>query len=172
MNSKSNERYGSVGNGYMECMLGHFHLPDLLIESYFYFKLLSSGGGAVIVEKQNETQQLALTWLVLGIAMMTVLTWINGRPEAAGLLHMPWDKVAHGLIFGGLTLIFGLSARGRWRWVVLLFMTAFAVFDEWRQLFLPGRTASLWDFAADMSATVAVLWLVLPWLLHRERCRV
>jgi VanZ family protein len=126
----------------------------------------------LILAKQSETQQLAWIWLVLGIVFLTLLTWINGRPEAAGLLRMPWDKVAHGLIFGGLTLTFGLSARGRRRGAVLLFMTAFAVFDEWRQLFLPGRTASLWDFAADMSATVAVLWLVLPWLLHRERCRV
>lgn len=171
MKSKSNERYDGAGNSNMECMLGRFLLPGLFIQSYFYFKLLSSGGSAVIVEKQNETQQLALTWLVLGIAMMTVLTWINGRPEAAGLLHMPWDKVAHGLIFGGLTLTFGLSARGRWRWAVLLFMTSFAVFDEWRQLFLPGRTADLWDFATDVSATIAVLWLVLPRLLHKERRR-
>lgn len=146
-------------------------LPDLLIKPYFYFKLFSPGGSAVIVEKQNETQQLEWTWLVLGIAMMTLLTWINGRPEVAGLLHVPWDKVAHGLIFGSLTLAFGLSARGQGRWVVLLFMTSFAVFDEWRQLFLPGRSACLWDFATDVSAAITVLWLVLPWLLHRERYR-
>jgi VanZ family protein len=126
---------------------------------------------SVFIDKaeQSESQQLALSWLVLGIALMTSLTWFNGRPEAAGLLHMPWDKVAHGLIFGALTLTFGMSTDGRWRGAVLLIMTSFAVFDEWRQLFLPGRTASIADFATDMLATIAVLWLVLPWLLPRLR---
>jgi VanZ family protein len=138
---------------------------------YVNFELFSSGGSVVIVEKQNEIQQLEWTWLVLGIALMTLLTWVNGLPESAGLLHVPWDKVAHALIFGSLALTFGLSVRGRRRWAVLLLMTSFAVFDEWRQLYLPGRSACLWDFATDMTATIAALWLVLPWLMDKERRR-
>lgn len=116
--------------------------------------------------KQSETHQLTWTWLVFGIALMILLTWINGRPEAAGLVHVPWDKVAHGLIFGGITLSFGLSTGGRRRWFVFLFMTAFAAFDELRQLFLPGRSASIGDFATDMLVITAILWVVLPRLLH------
>jgi len=122
----------------------------------------------LIVGKQNETHQMTWLWLwmVLGIVLMTLLTWFNGRPEAVGLLHAPWDKVAHGLIFGGLTLIFGLSVGVRWRWFVFLFMVAYAAFDELRQMFLPGRTASMGDFATDVLAIIAALWVVLPWLLH------
>lgn len=132
----------------------------------------SKSKSSVFIEReQNERQQLAWTWLAFGIALMTLLTWINGRPEAAGLLRVPWDKVAHGLIFGGLTLIFGLSVCGRRRGFVLLFMTSFAVFDEWRQIFLPGRTASIEDFATDLIAIITVLWLILPRLLHRVRHR-
>lgn len=116
--------------------------------------------------KQSETHQLTWSWLVLGIVLIILLTWINGRPEAAGLVHVPWDKIAHGLIFSCITLSFGLSTGGRRRWFVFLFMTAFAIFDELRQLFLPGRTASISDFATDLLAITVILWVVLPRLLH------
>lgn len=109
---------------------------------------------------------MARTWRGLGIALMILLTWFNGRPEAAGLLHVPWDKAAHSLIFGGITLTFGLSAGGRRRWLVFLFMVAFAAFDELRQMFLPGRTASIGDFATDVLAISTALWVILPYLLR------
>jgi VanZ family protein len=82
--------------------------------------------------KQSETHQLTWTWLVFGIALMILLTWINGRR----------------------------------RWFVFLFMMAFAAFDELRQLFLPGRSASIGDFATDLLVITAILWVVLPRLLH------
>jgi hypothetical protein len=100
-------------------------------------------GGILKLGKQNEMHQIAWPWLVLGIALMAVLTWFNGRPEAVCLVQVPWDKVAHGLIFGGITLTFGLSAGGRRRWFMLLFMAAFAAFDELKQFFCRGvRQAS------------------------------
>jgi VanZ family protein len=120
-----------------------------------------------IENDRSKAQQMAWSWLTLGASLLMLLTWINGRPEAAGLVQVPWDKAAHGLTFGSLALIFGLSAGIRRRWSVLLFMTAFAVFDELRQLYLPGRTASFADFSADMAAVIAALWLVLPWLMQR-----
>ncbi len=123
----------------------------------------------MIIEKQTETASLAWIWLLLGIVLMTLLTWFNGRPEAAGLLHMHWDKVAHSLIFGGITLSFGLSARGRRRGWIFLLMIAFAAFDELRQRYLPGRSASIADFTTDALAIITVLWVILPWLLHEQR---
>jgi len=118
----------------------------------------------LITEKRNENNQIAWPWLILGISLMTLLTWFNGQPEAVGLVHEPWDKVAHSLIFVSLTLSFGLSVGVKRRYPVLFLMLAFAAFDEVRQLFLPGRSASIGDFAVDVMAIMTTLWLILPWL--------
>ena len=140
----------------------------------------------MIVGKQSKTHQAAWQWLALGIALITLLTWFNGRPEArwlmhvwfhvwpeaVGLFHVPWDKVAHGLTFGGITLVFGLSAGSRRRWFVILFMVAYAVFDELRQMFLPGREPDVGDFATDVLAIIIAMWMVLPWLPHWRARRV
>lgn len=123
------------------------------------------------VGKQNKMHQIVWPWLAFGIALIVGLTWFNGRPEAVDLVHMPWDKVAHGLIFGSITLTFGLSVGGQRRWFMFLLMVAFAAFDELRQFFLPGRTASIEDFSTDVLAIIAALWVVLPWLLHGRRGR-
>ncbi len=130
--------------------------------------------------KQSGTHLTAWQWLVLGTGLITLLTWFNGRPEArrlmhklfyvwpesVGLFHVPWDKFAHALAFGGITLIFGLSAGSRRRWLVILFMVAYAVFDELRQMFLPGRDPDVVDFATDVLAIITAIWVVLPRLPH------
>lgn len=102
-------------------------------------------------------------WVIAGMVLMAALSWGNGQPEAAGLIPAPWDKLAHFLVFGGLTwvLLRGLGRR-RW-WLVLGVVAGFAGYDELRQFTLPGRHPGLDDLAADMIAIVAVttgnLWI-------------
>jgi VanZ family protein len=106
-------------------------------------------------------------WSILKVGKQSEMhqkggAWLNSLQEVAELLHVPWDKVAHGLIFGGITLTFGLSANGRQCWLILLFMTALAAFGELRQLFPPGRTARFGDFTTDILTIITILWVILP----------
>jgi len=43
-------------------------------------------------------------------------------------------------------------------------VAAFAAFDELRQMSLPGRDASLGDFATDVAAAGIAVALLSPWL--------
>jgi VanZ family protein len=75
-----------------------------------------------------------------------------------GLLPVPWDKVAHALVFAVLAVTIGLASGLRgWRVVLLAAGAALliGVLDEWHQVFLPGRQAGLDDLAADVVGGLA-----------------
>lgn len=91
-------------------------------------------------------------WVLLGVLTMLALTWVNGRPESAGLIPAPWDKLAHSAVFGTLGMLFALGFGKEHRWLALVLVVGFGAFDELRQLHLPGRTASWADFSVDVMA--------------------
>ena len=90
------------------------------------------------------------------IALMVSLTWFNSQPEAAGLIPAPWDKLAHGGIFGALSAALAAACWPR-LWPVAAVVVPFAAFDELRQLHLPGRSADWGDFLTDLAAMAVVL---------------
>jgi VanZ family protein len=77
------------------------------------------------------------------------------------LLFRGSDKLAHGAEYAllGLLLVFGLArdpaTRGLRRLLAVVIAAAgIAVFgglDEWHQSWVPGREASVWDWAADVA---------------------
>jgi len=76
------------------------------------------------------------------------------------------DKVFHGLLylpFGFLTVrALRVPLAGRWLGALLgsFFMVSlYALSDEFHQLFVPGRSFSLWDWAADLIGAAAGIWL-------------
>ena len=87
--------------------------------------------------------------LALVLVLLFLFIWGGNQPEAAGLIQPPWDKLAHLTWFAVLTglLHLGLGLR-RGVWVVL-FCACVALWDEWRQLTLPGRSAGLDDLLFD-----------------------
>lgn len=94
----------------------------------------------------------------------------GAQPMAVGLIPSPYDKLAHAAVFallaGALGYVSGL--RG-WSMLLVAWLGALAVgaLDEWHQSFLPGRTASWDDLAADaVGATLGALAL-----LARERIK-
>lgn len=93
---------------------------------------------------------LALVGLLLAF-----FVWIGYRPEVAGLFPAPWDKFVHLLFFGLLAgpLYHGMGKR--FPLVVMLLCTALGCWDEWRQLDLPGRSASLGDLVFDVLGALA-----------------
>lgn len=122
------------------------------------------------------------TWL-LPFALAAAITYLSHRPALPFGLHLlqPLDKLAHGLAFAVL------AAAGEFAWRrnsrgsplhrrqlgVLLAACAFGAFDEWHQSFVPGRDASLGDWAADtLGAMAGLTAMALPALRGRRGLEV
>jgi VanZ family protein len=89
------------------------------------------------------------------VAIMVGLAWFNSLPMAVGLVSAPWDRLAHFFIFFGIAGILSIALGRRRLWLVVGLAVGYALFDEVRQMWLPGRDASLGDFAFDMLGVVA-----------------
>lgn len=101
--------------------------------------------------------------LMLALVLFLLFIWGGNQPEAAGLIPPPWDKLIHLAWFTVLAglLYFGLGLRHR-AWVVM-FCVSVALWDEWRQLTLPGRSAGLDDLLFDGLGIGVGAWLA-GWL--------
>ena len=88
--------------------------------------------------------------LLTAFTLLCLFIWGGNQPEAVGLFVPPWDKLAHLAWFAVLSglLRFGLGSRSV-GWLALLCVSV-AVWDEWRQLALPGRSAGLDDLLFDV----------------------
>lgn len=93
----------------------------------------------------------ALTFLVI------LLWWGGAQPFAVGLFPPPYDKFAHFAFFGTLTFLLWQVLGRRLQIVVFILVCCIGALDEWRQVFLPGRSAGLDDWAADMLAAFVVV---------------
>ena len=89
----------------------------------------------------------------LALAMSAAVLYVGGaQPVAVGLFPAPWDKLAHLLTFAVVGMAAGL-AGGMRGWPMVMCCVAGALLvggmDELHQMFLPGRSASWADLAAD-----------------------
>ena len=107
--------------------------------------------------------------LCLAVAALTVflLFYLGAQPFAAGLIPEPWDKLAHFLVFGGITVLLWFGSGGAYPWSLVALVCAVGAADEWHQAYLPGRSADLEDWMTDaVAAVLAVLlcqWLKARW---------
>lgn len=89
----------------------------------------------------------------LTVAMSAAVLYVGGaQPVAVGLFPAPWDKLAHLLTFAVVGMAAGLACGMRgWRMALCCLSGALLVggMDELHQMFLPGRSASWADLAAD-----------------------
>jgi VanZ family protein len=98
---------------------------------------------------QRTVRILAALTVVLSAAVL----YVGGaQPVAVGLFPAPWDKLAHLLTFAVVGMAAGL-AGGMRGWRMALWCVAGALLvggmDELHQMFLPGRSTSWADLAAD-----------------------
>ena len=112
------------------------------------------------------------------LAVMGLIFYLSHQPGDS--LHLPAipqiDKLAHGTIYLilAVTVVFALPEAGKERWrgrIVLLTVAIcllYGLSDEYHQSFVPGRTPSGWDLAADtVGATLGALgWF--QWRLSRD----
>jgi hypothetical protein len=104
---------------------------------------------------------LPRSFYLLGAAtLVVVLFWGGSQPFAAGLVPVPYDKLAHSLYFGVLSMLLWFGTGGRWPLLLVVAVSAIGGLDELHQGALPGRVADFSDFLFDAVAaglTIAVL---------------
>jgi len=109
----------------------------------------------------------------LAFAASAAMLYVGGaQPVAVGLFPAPWDKLAHLLTFAVIGGAAGLAGGMRgWRMAVCCLAGALLIggMDELHQTFLPGRSASWADLAADAAGGLlgAAVLALLHRLLHR-----
>jgi VanZ family protein len=113
-------------------------------------------------QSQKVSKQKAMFWL-LSLLWMVVIFWLSASPDAQGsfwLLELiPFqDKGAHALTFGSLALLLYLASR---RYGLAFLLTAlYGISDEIHQHFVPGRSADVTDWFADITGSALGLGMV------------
>jgi len=101
-------------------------------------------------------------FLLLALAWAALIFAASSQPGSSVGLPPPWDKLAHLITYAVLAGL--LRAGGLAPAPALATAALYGLSDEWHQSFVPGRDASLADWAADVSGAVLALWL-----FHRKK---
>lgn len=122
---------------------------------------------AALVERYRTA--LIVIWAVYSLALLGG-SLLPGKSVPSVVL-LGWDKLAHAVAFFGLGLITASIAikRPSWPWIVMGYGLAAAVLSEVLQLFVPGRTCSVWDVVADMVGIAASIVVAKVWEKHQLR---
>jgi len=102
-------------------------------------------------------RHLPAACLLLILILVGNLFYLGAKPMAVGLFPPPWDKLAHAVTFGTLAVLWSGVFRARRPWLTLAIVALIAAADEIHQLWLPGRSADVADFLADMAAAGLVV---------------
>ena len=100
---------------------------------------------------------------ITSIAFVLILVgiFIGGTMPGAGeLFSAPWDKVAHLIVFGTITLLAGLSFPALPLPLIFILAASLGAADEIHQTFLAGRQAGFDDLLADVLGALFALPLV------------
>ncbi|WP_374090207.1 VanZ family protein [Methylomicrobium lacus] len=105
--------------------------------------------------------------LSFALCLMAILFMAELQGVTAHRVAAPWDKLVHASVYGFLSglLWCGLVTRQKF-WRLLVLMAILGMAHEWLQLYLPGRTSSVWDWLADVSGSLTVM---LYWRWQNER---
>lgn len=134
---------------------------------YLASYLRNQGSMAAVLHSNNLTRRLLLYHLPV-LAYASAIMTLSSIPFLGGpnLSVIGLDKLIHCVEYGILTwlLIRSLSAANSGLNVAgllvitILVVAAFSGLDEFLQSFVPGRTSTVADFAADMVGCGLVCW--------------
>jgi VanZ family protein len=104
--------------------------------------------------------------LVAVIFMVVMIFGLGDSKLATSTFSLtpPLDKLLHASVYGlmaGLLRFSGLLKHGL---LVFIVMLGIGALDEWHQIAIPGRQASLYDLLADALGVVIGIWVM-------DRCR-
>jgi VanZ family protein len=110
-------------------------------------------------------------------AALTAIYWVSDRPVTIRIGVRVSDKVLHGSGYAVLAALWLAALRATWpragwaghAWCAAVGAAAYGATDEWHQSFVDGRTADVWDWAADAGGATAVAVVVTLWVMWRRR---
>lgn len=133
-----------------------FWLPALL----WAFVIFSASGDQKSVHRSSRIIEPVVRWLIPDVSDETV--------QRTVLIVRKWAHITEYAVFAAL-LLHGFRASmkavpGEWSSRCARFAwlgaTAFAITDEWHQLYVPGRQGSPWDVLIDSCGAVLGLFAV------------
>jgi VanZ family protein len=102
-------------------------------------------------------QRLSLVAVILMIVMIFGLGH-SSLATSTFSLQPPLDKCLHASVYGMMAALLVFSGTLRHGLIVLLLVFCIGAFDEFHQISIPGREASLWDLVADaIGASIGII---------------
>ena len=97
----------------------------------------------------------------IAAAFFIAATLFLGAEEVgkASLFPAPWDKLAHFLYYGTMAALLSHGVGRRWLWLPLVLVPLVGALDEWHQLYVPARDASVFDWLADGAGTIVAVYI-------------
>ena len=120
----------------------------------------------VVRLKSLRYSRWRIAFAVTSVLALAAGLFIGGaQPVAVGLIPPPWDKLAHACVFASIAFLLhgGLRLRA---WLAVLLAVSIGAADEIHQIFLPGRSAGMDDWIADLFG--ALLGVLIVGLLRRK----
>lgn len=105
----------------------------------------------------NQSLVRSYSWLLAGLLGVGALFVLGEQPFAVGLVPVPFDKLAHFVVFGSFFLILD-SALVLPLWLALMIPLLISAADEFHQMFLPGRQPGLEDWLAGLCGVALAAW--------------
>ena len=107
-------------------------------------------------------RDIAKPWLLL-ISLCGLIFWHSSGPlppETPPLVGL--DKIAHAAVYAllawlaarALATLPRIAEAGWLPWAAALFAALYGLSDEVHQSFVPGRSADVWDLAADTAGAI------------------
>lgn len=101
---------------------------------------------------------------ILAAFLLVVTVFVEADAVASvPLFPPPFDKVVHFAYYGTIAALLAHGIGLHWLIVPLILVPVIGAADEWHQLYVVGRTASLWDWMADEIGTVSAVFLYWKW---------
>jgi VanZ family protein len=103
------------------------------------------------------------------LILFICLFWLGTKPKFVSLfpINPPIDKLVHLVFFGFITALLSFSVLKKYPVIIFIITTMVALTDELHQYYIPGRTASFGDFAADLVGIVIIV-VILNYMQHKS----
>jgi len=107
----------------------------------------------------------------IAAACLMAAVLLFGAQDIGKINDVPhwFHKVEHFVYYGIMALLFAHGMGRRWFGLALVFVMLVGALDEWHQVYVPGRNASVWDWATDALAAMTAVYLYRRWIAARRR---
>ncbi len=95
---------------------------------------------------------------ILFLALMLLGIFVGGRQHGAGSLFLdPWDKLVHLACYATLTVMTAIAFPKLPLPILVVIIVSIGASDEIAQIYIPGRSADIKDYAADVLGSLIAL---------------